>query len=42
MAAEDEVRAASAEFYAGLNRMLAGDASSLGAIGHAVPPRLSQ
>jgi hypothetical protein len=32
MAAEDEVRAASAEFYAALNRMLAGDASSLGAI----------
>jgi len=32
MAAEDEVRAASAEFYAGLNRMLAGDASSLSAI----------
>lgn len=32
MTAEDEVRAASTEFYAALNRMLAGDASSLGAI----------
>ena len=32
MAAEDEVRAASDEFYAALNRMLAGDARSLGDI----------
>lgn len=29
MTAEDDVRAASEEFYAALNRMLAGDASSL-------------
>jgi len=32
MTAEDEVRAASKEFYAALNRMLAGDSSSLGDI----------
>jgi ketosteroid isomerase-like protein len=32
MAAEDEVRAASEAFYAALNRMLAGDSSSLGDI----------
>ena len=32
MSAEEEVRAASEEFYAALNRMLAGDASSLGDI----------
>ena len=32
MSAEDEVRAASAKFYAALNRMLAGDARSLGDI----------
>lgn len=32
MTAEDEVRAASEEFYAALNRMLAGDSSSLGDI----------
>ena len=32
MTAEDEVRAASREFYAALNRMLAGDARSLGDI----------
>lgn len=32
MAAEDEVRAASATFYAALNRMLNGDAASLGDI----------
>ncbi|MCP4330329.1 MAG: nuclear transport factor 2 family protein [Alphaproteobacteria bacterium] len=32
MAAEDEVRAASRKFYAALNRMLGGDASSLGDI----------
>ena len=29
MTAEDEIRAASAQFYAALNRMLAGDASAL-------------
>ncbi len=32
MEAEDGVRAASESFYAGLNRMLAGDAGSLGSI----------
>lgn len=32
MAAEDEVRTVSREFYAALNRMLGGDASSLGDI----------
>ena len=32
MAAEDEIRSASKEFYAALNRMLAGDASSLAEI----------
>ena len=32
MAVEDEVRTASREFYAALNRMLGGDASSLGDI----------
>lgn len=32
MAAEDEVRTASRKFYAALNRMLGGDASSLGDI----------
>ena len=32
MTSEDEVRAASEEFYASLNRMLGGDASSLGDI----------
>ena len=32
MTAENEVRSASTEFYAALNRMLAGDASSLGDI----------
>ena len=32
MTAEDEVRTASKEFYAALNRMLGGDASSLGDI----------
>ncbi|MEM9682676.1 MAG: nuclear transport factor 2 family protein [Pseudomonadota bacterium] len=32
MAAEDDVRTASEEFYAALNRMLAGDARSLGDI----------
>jgi len=32
MTAEDEIRAVSEEFYAALNRMLAGDATSLGDI----------
>jgi hypothetical protein len=38
MTTEDEVRAASEKFYAALNRMLNGDAGSLGTSGHAARP----